>query len=280
MKKLISMGLAVVMCLSLAIPALAVEESNELTDEILNSNSIDEALLQRGIPQQILDRMSDDTKEYVYNNPSLEYGSSMCMSFDEETGEYSDLAPASEHIPDGDLDLTFSFYYDTKDNKINTIEVTFDYNWNKLPVFRWSDPIAVSWDDAKLRFVPDSFEKKDYVQYRDDDTGILLKPLLKESSQSPLSTSEAGISWEANLGGHSTIMNTVALYGNAVFKLEPQPELVPMKSIDSTIHAKYVHPQVAVAVSIAVPDFGSFTVNGTGLYQSMAEAEYIKKTLR
>ena len=268
-RRLACMGLAIVMCMSLCSTVFAA-----------NPNSIDEALSQRGIPQLILDRMSDDTKEHVYYNPSLEYGSSMCMSFNEETGDYSIVSPTSEHIPDDDLDLTFSFFYNTIGNKINTIEVTFDYNWNNLPVFRWSDPIAVSWDDAKLRFVPDSFMKKDYVQYRDDDMGLLLAPRLKESSQSPLSTSEAGISWEANLAGNSTIMTTVALYGNAVFELEPQPELVPMKSINTTIHAKYVHPQVAVAMSIAVPKFGSFTVNGTGLYQSMAKAEYIKKTLR
>lgn len=271
-RKLACMGLTIAMCMSLCCTAFASAP-----------DSIDEALLKRGIPQQIIDRMSDDTKEHVYNNPSLEYGSSMCMSFNEETGEYSDPAvvtPASEHIPDDDLDLTFSFFYNTNGNKINIIEVTFDYNWNNLPVFRWSDPIAVSWDDEKLRFIPDSFRKKDYVQYRDDDTGLLLAPKLKESSQSPLSSSEAGLSWEANLGGHSPIMTTVALYGNAIFELEPQPELVPLKSIDTTIHAKYVHPQAAVAMSIAVPKFGEFTIDGSGFYQSMAEAEYIQKTLR
>lgn len=42
MKKLISMGLAVVMCLSLAVPALAVEESNELTDEILLAMTVED----------------------------------------------------------------------------------------------------------------------------------------------------------------------------------------------------------------------------------------------
>ena len=246
-----------------------------------SNSTIDEALLDRGIPQNVLSRMGEDTKEHIFSHPELEYGSSICLNYNEETGEYYNPSAISPHghIPDDDLNLTFSFLMNTNGGEIQIVEVTFDYEWDNLPIFRWTDPIGVSWDDELLRFIPESFHKRDYIQFRDTDSGILLTPTLKEESFSPTSSSDAGISWEAQLGSNSPILTTVALYGNAVFELEPQPDMRPMTEIDTVIHAKYVHNQATIGLGIVIPKYGTITVTGNGLHDDMSATAYIRESL-
>lgn len=266
-KKFPPLALAIVMLLSITnIPAFA-------SDSIYPSESyIDSELVLRGYPQIVLDEMSFSAKQSIYNDKDLFFKGAAITTYDQQNGTFENYEISSNgtmplgQIPTSDLSLVWSINGDRNDASI--IKVVYSYSWIKLPIFRWQDPIAVSWDDALFEMKTDSFYKVD--QYNalliDTGTGEVVNEIIGgiQSEEHGYAQAQSnGVTWYADLKGYwgipggMTIMN---LYGHGEFELEKKTSA----SGTSKIYGYYVHPTVSTSLSINIGDAGNFTVSGIG----------------
>lgn len=260
MKKFLSVILSILLLLSIATPVMASEYSPE---------EIDAALLARGIPSDVIAAMDDSEKEMVYSNPNLIFLDTFSINYSEPTvGSNAEAQPYGQ-ISVSDLSLTFRIYSTlTTSNTLDFLLVTFNYRWNNLPVFRFQDCIAISWDGSKFRLKDDSFMKYDrYSAAIYDGTGnytyVSNQVFSQESGYASSSTD--GVSWYADLKGDIG-MTVTELYGSGSFTLLPAHGVTVYSGEQATLYARYVHPTISLGASIGVPDYGSFNVSCGGTY--------------
>lgn len=263
MKKILSLILAVLLLFTIASPCLAAEAT---VDEI------DAALIERGYPASVLDNLDPVQKQDIYNDEDLIYLDSFSLSYSESSTntDNSTIQPYGQ-ISTSDLELWFVLSMTTDaDNLLNELSVHFYYEWLNMPIFRFQDPIAVSWDSNKFRLLDDSFEKTDMF------SGYFLDPLnnyniiqindyVQSNEEGYASASPSGVSWYADLASPVGITVT-ELYGYGKFTLVAAHDTTVSLGTTSTLYAHYVHPTVSIGASIDVPSFGSFSVSGGGAY--------------
>lgn len=124
-KKMISLVLALVMCLGLCIPAFA---TNSVTECVM-----DDVLRGRGYPQIYLDHISITVKESLYNKPGVIFAGGTIIGYDEDTGSFVNydipidgVMPVNT-IPSSDMNLVWGVSQYTTSNNIL---VTFSYEWH------------------------------------------------------------------------------------------------------------------------------------------------------
>lgn len=231
----------------------------------LSEETMDAALVTRGYPQVVLDSMNPKAKESIYYNSDLTFNAACIIVYDEETGQSQDYAIQAGQpmpygqIPTSDLGLAWVISNDGEDY----LNVQFSYEWYSTPVFRFQDPIALSWDGSKFAMVDDTFEKTDYY----DD--YVINPVTGETtiSYGNIQSHEAGyargsddgVVWYADLKGGLSIAN---LYGEASVTLEK----LTSASGTSRMYGHYVHPTVSAGISVNIHGYGDFTVTGSGGY--------------
>lgn len=231
----------------------------------LSEETMDAALVTRGYPQVVLDSMNPKAKESIYNNSDLTFNAACMIVYDGETGQSQDYAvqagqPISfGQIPTSDLGLAWV----VSDDGENYLNVQFSYEWYSTPVFRFQDPIALSWDSSKFAMVDDTFEKTDYY----DD--YIINPVTGETTISYENIqshetgyargSDDGVVWYADLKGGLSIAN---LYGEASVTLEK----LTSASGTSRMYGYYVHPTVSPGISVDIYGYGDFTVAHSGYY--------------
>lgn len=262
-KKLVSLALIATMVMGMSITAFADEN---------DTFNLDTELLERGYPQIVLDTMDNDAKMNLYNNDAIFAGATISY-YNEEDGTFTDIiveedgsyiAPRGQ-ISTADLSLSFTYSIVKNSGKLNYIEVTYSYNWTILPVFRWQDPVSVSWDNSKFEMTDDSFSKVDkYDGYVTGASGIPIGPhigLVHSSENGYASASAAGVTWYADLKGYTGIEPT-KLYGYGTFRLKP---ISSTSSGSTTLYGHYVHPTIAISLSVSVSSYGNFSVSvGSG----------------
>lgn len=264
-KKLISTLLAFIMIVSLT-PVIAFAQEPASPSE----EAIDAALVDRGYPQIVLNEMSITAKRSIYEDTSLYFKGATITTYDEETGTFEDFEiPENGIIPYGQIstsDLSLVWSVNADEDNPDLIIVQYSYKWNKLPFFRWQDPIAVSWDSDLFEMQDDSFYKVDnYDGYVvDPSSGLILSTItggIHSQENGYAKGFSSGVTWYADLKGYLGITVT-KLYGYGEFVLEKKTS----KSGTSKIYGHYVHPTASISLSVNISDYGSFSVSGGSNY--------------
>lgn len=257
MKKVVSIVLALAMIFSLSISAFAAEASSVSEEKMI------ESLIERGYPAIYLEHTSPSVIESLYAKPDAVFEGATITTYDEQTGAFVDYEIPADgimllgQIPTADLTLTWSV---SNNNKTGTEKlVMYSYSWNKLPFFRWQDPMAVSWDSDKFEMKDSSFYKVDKYD------GFIANESYYESFTGEIKSEEygyarafdSGVTWYADLVGYLGITAT-KLYGHSEFVLRK----LATGSGSSTLYGHYVHPTASVSLSINIGDYGSFSVTG------------------
>ena len=258
-KRLVSIFLALAMCMGLAVPAVAAEPEME---------RIENALLQQGYPQVYLDNISETVKESLFQKPDLEFAGATVATYCEATGEITcydisedGIMPYGQ-IPSSDLTLTWAIGRYSNGNVL----VSYSYTWNNPPVFRFQDPIGVSWDSSCFEMKDDSFYKVDklkgFPNYGEGGLGPI-ETVTNSEAHSYANGSPSGVTWYADLPLNGAYL-VDSLCGHGEF------ELIPKKTNFSTVfYGHYVHNKLSVGLSMSVPGFGSFSVSGGGSYDEL-----------
>ena len=280
MKKLFALLLSCAMLLSFSVTAFAAESTtNNVSEEIM-----DATLLDRGYPNVILEKMSPTAKESLYEKPELVFDGGVITIYDESTGTFIDYdISANGYMPMGQIpttDLSLTWSISKNRNNSDEIFVTYSYDWDDLPFFRWQDPIAVSWDDSLFEMKDDSFYKVDkydgyYINSSGVPTGKTFTGAIKSEEYGYASGFAAGVTWYADLRGYDIIYVADALYGHGEFTLEKKTS----GTGSSKMYGHYVHPTASASVSLSVPKFGSFSVSGGSSYDERGNQKTFSYTL-
>ena len=226
------------------------------------NQTIYEVLSSRGYPQYVLYELCEEAKIDILNSESffedVEY-----IEYDENGNVIDNKNKCTAlygQIKESSLKLTIIVGKKVNNEK----NVTFNYQWNILPVNRWQDPIAISWNDAYFRLKDNSFHKVDQYDYAIGSDYSKIYSAIKSSEEAYAGAGPNGCMWYADLKGHSTTTPVFSLYGYANFTLEC------MKSSGSSqIFAKYAHKKATGSLSIGIPKFGSFSITGTSSFDEL-----------
>lgn len=233
---------------------------------------IEKNLLSRGYPQQVLNGLCDEAKEEIFLSNSI-FEEATLQCYDEQTGEASSLqfkAGQTPIMPYGQIQtkhlaLTWVISQGTRNKKL----ITFNYNWTQLPLNRWQDPIGISWDANKLYLETGSFHKVDKFTFRNGSSAPLYTGV--QSDEWAYANGGAnGVTWYADLKGHSGSMPVYGLYGYATFTLIPKTQ-----TGSSQLFSHYVHAKLSNSLAMAIPGFGSFSVSGGSFYDELGNQREI-----
>lgn len=238
---------------------------------------IDAVLLNRGYPKVVLDTMDSGAKKDIYDDSDLYFASAELLLYDEETQVFEKVSISDNgimplgQIPTTDLTLNWTTSVKkvtsgSKKGALNYIDVKYSYNWTKLPLFRWQDPIAISWDDDKFRIKDDSFYKVDkYDGYTTEVDGAIktFTDKVKSSEYGYANAYSAGVTWYADLKGYDGFNNITRLHGYSSFQLVPKST---MYSGFTTLYGHYVHPTISINSDISIGSYGCFSVSGGSNY--------------
>lgn len=273
-KRLISLALAAVMVMGMSVTAFAaeaqgnnVESATALAAEA-QSNNVDTILLERGYPQIVLDTMSEGSKNDTYMENTT-FAGAVITYYNESDGTSTQIsvnedgtyvAPRGQ-IPQADLTLTLACSKsESAAGKLNFLIIKYDYNWKKLPLWRWQDTMSVSWDPSKFEMSDDGFYKEDrYDGYIIGANGEHIGPYVNQihSSESRYASgSSAGVSWYADLKGYIGVVPT-ALYGYGRFKLVPKSTTYDGSTI---FYGQYVHSKGNKVIGVNISTYGSFSI--------------------
>lgn len=287
MKKLITLLLAVVFCISGVLSGTSCAASSpQLQETSAQQGSIDaiepnfsisvsdmkQYLLQRDYPSDYLDGLIGAQIEVLYEI-TLNDNAARFYSVENKTVPISenDSNPTRGVIPTSELNyqiaLTFSTSYYGSTQYITKVYVTITYDWLKLPAFRLNDAISVNWDSNKLGYVDNSFKEYNYGKI----------------SGSWVTYNTVNASSELTQGGLGTfaplnLQNATGLKGTVSFQVEPRPLFsmgyVPDGSA-TTINAQYTHNKNSlIGLTFAVQGV-SVSINSSGLADSIAKSSTI-----
>lgn len=255
---------ALVLMFAMFCPAFAAEINDPSEEEL------DATLAQRGYPESMLNEINISQKLELYRDPDMNYVDSFTISYDEPANNSNSGIQPYGQISTSDLSLSFYISRSLNDdNTLNKIFVQYSYNWKNIPVFRFEDCIAVSWNGDKFKMVDDTFYKVDkysgtYVDANGDTAYITDE---YHSSDTGYARGSAdGVSWYADLKGNTGTLIVTKLNGYGSFRLEPQPDVTIPVGTTTTFYGHYVHPTVSIGASITIPGVGDFSVSGGGAY--------------
>lgn len=270
-KKVISIFISMLM-LFMASASISAQNIDNHYDAIIDSE-----LLSRGYPQIIIDSMSLVAKESIYNDNELTYVSGTVTTYDDSTGESYNYTISEDNIlPIGQIsrsDLSLTWVVSRKASMPDVLLVTYSYDWKDLPLNRWQDAMAVSWDPNLFEMKTDSFHKIDLYDgyYKLDNFGLIKIEEFTRRIQSEeygyAKANAEGVTWYADLRGYlgEVIQEKITrLYGYGDFYLT--------KKVDTgtaTIYGYYVHEQLGSSLSIDIVDVGSFNIEGGGSTSEM-----------
>ena len=248
--------LAALMTFVLALTAFPVS--------VFASPSLDDQLRCRGYPDALVATMSDEEKQDIIADDAY-YESSVTYSYDENGNLLSVQSYDEPTItPYGTISSSsLVLRITTSRNSTSTAKyITLQYEWKRLPLNRFKDPICVSWDEDIFSLKIDSsnpFKRVDQYERMPSKGLPYWVTFVDETSYSD--SGDNFISWSADLKGLSDIV--VGLKGYGKFTLIPKK-----KGQKTRIRAHYVHAKIAGSFSISYGGAG-FTVSGPSNYDEM-----------
>lgn len=274
--KLLCVVLSLIIIISNPVALLANE---------MGENIPDTYLLEKGYPQCFIDVISEETKQTIYAE-DLYYAGGSIWYYDEDTGDFTEATDDGEEvgiqprgqIEDHELEMNFMFSKRyASDGTLEYIYVDFYYNWLELPVSRFQDPIAVTWDEDLFEMQSGSFHKVDWFDgmhysgtgtYIGNVIGVVHSEAYNYANSCP-----GGVSWYADLAGYITYIPT-RLYGGASFKLVPK---FSTSTGEAKIRVHYVHPFLVGSYGFDISEAGNLSLSGgSSGYDEMGTDDDVK----
>lgn len=196
------------------------------------------------------------------------------LFYDSFSISYSENQSENPIQPRGQIstdDLSLVFYISgvfNEDDEFEHLFVQFYYEWLNIPVFRYQDPIYVTWNEDKFRLEDDTFYKIDKysgVMVNTDGTHIWYTDETKSLEEGYACASPSGVAWYADLTDSFGITIT-ELYGYGCFRLVAAHDATITYGMSETLYANYVHPTFSFGASISVGALGSFDISCLGGY--------------
>ena len=287
MKKLITLMIVAVFCISIALPGNSCATNHSQKQETsaqqgcadatepdadISVNDMKQYLLQRDYPSDYLDGLIDEQIEGLYeiavNDLAARFYSveNKTVSISENDNNLTrGVIPTSELNYQIALTLATSYYGNKQ--YITKVYVTITYDWLKLPAFRLNDAIAVNWDSNKLGYVDNTFKEYNYGKV--SGTWVTYNTYTASSE-----LRQGGLGTFAPLN----LQNATGLKGTVSFQLEPRPLFsmgyVPDGSA-TTINAQYTHNKNSMVGLTFGVQGASVSINSSGLADSIAKSSTI-----
>ena len=247
MRKVISLGMCIIMGFLLMIPVVAVGEKTD----------VDTVLRERGLPQIYLDHLSDSAKESLYARSDLEFEGATITTYNQTDGSVESYDIAGDgiavynQIPAADLNLTWGIFHK---RYTDIVHVVYSYQWNRWPKDRYEDQIAVTWDSSKFQMVDNSFYKIDQYsgkRLKSDGTLGPVETVTNSREFRYAKGSATGVTWYAKLRANESVSRFAQLkqFGHGEFDLKAKSG-----GFTTTLYGHYVHNKSSSTVTINFPN--------------------------
>lgn len=289
-KRFVCKCLAIIFVLSLlSINSFAIDEgvfdigcSNDY-QEAETEAYIDEALIERGFPKAVVENLPFLTKRDLYNSPERTFAGGCYFIMDESTGEYKEIslddADYGIELQDGALtksELGFVCMGTKNTKKPGMLEITVTYEWKTLPLYRYQDIMAISWDSMYFEMEPGTFHRKDFYDgiIANEYGSTPVKGLIKTDDDSFCDASPTGVSWYADLKGYVGNVTTVTkLYGEATWDLN----VLQGTNFKKIFYGKYVHKTgITGTLGINIKTYGALSITGSSDYTQLGDSWYVE----
>lgn len=275
-KKIWSLILAGMVCLSLTISTFAVSNDPPDIDEMRAF------LISREYPADFLEKLIDPQIESLYH--SVAANNTYFYGFVTESGTIEPGYTTYADSLQNDIELTVMVgippVVSGGSQSISELYVYVYYDWTKLPSIRFSDAISLNWDSSLFAYA--SMHATDYAQ-----SGISGKWIKNATWNSPTTLGQGGLGYNPcirydELLGDASVPAS-GLKGNAEIKLVPKIEMTDVKTVSTpsqaytNFNAEYVHSTLAVTPSFSFSGTsGGVAINITTTMKSLA-ATYLFK---
>lgn len=249
-------------------------QSSAMAETLNSETNYDTYLLENGYPEFLIEEMSENEKKDLFEMGAIlesckstfydENGNSVMERVVSDADEDYKVIQRGQ-IKDTSLKLTWTISLLSNGNR----HVRYSYKWLVLPVNRWQDPMGISWNDSYFDYVSGSFYKQDQYEYLYDGT---IRPATHSTAKNFANGSDYGITWYADLKGHSSTIPVMSLFGSGSVILKPK------KTGTSNIFGKYVHRKISTSISLNIKGYGSFGISGGSGYDEMGNSTAVKVT--
>ncbi len=257
MKKMMSLALALVMCLSLCIPAFASDFSVSHAEKYAH-------LVECGIPEYVLDVQDEFSINSMYEESLTNYIALASFNQSQGLDDVNDSGISPAAVSDGSfgMDTTVLAVYASDRVTFLYYAVYTKYEWTSAPFQHLTDGITVNWDGNLLTYISGSFYyapsyKTAYTSWTDDT---------KNATTTLDNALQGGVGVTFDLEKTATLL----LRGTFFIKLEKRN--AQSGGNRTTINSNYAHTTTSVAASsLTIGTSGvSTTFTGTQSYQNSA----------
>jgi hypothetical protein len=238
-------------------------------------DTLDNELLKVGVEYDVIQTLNTFQKENLLETAKdRDYSGSKFVTYNTSSNTYNtydtnQVSLMSGYIPADELVLTLS-YFNKKDssNNLDSIRLTLYYNWDNLPLMRFSDPITISWNSNNFRAVDNSFYFVNKYEYDYLDGFYEIKRAIKTRDEGymPASSSSSGVTWYADIAG---ILQADTIYGFGYIDVEPLETVNTVKGSDQ-FHFNYAHSLSPLSISANIGEYGSVNYSG-GTYDKLGD---------
>lgn len=258
LKSCVSVLMLIVLLFVSIVPAFAVESPYDI-------------LLEKGVPVELLDSLTDDIILKIYNEIGTKSISSVTSKTVYLTEKNGDIQPAGE-ISESSLYLEISGIKLTDSGKLTGVVFILVWEWAPdKPVFRQTDSITVNWDASVFNYKGDSFCSVSLYRYTHSPQEW---QVFREYTR-PAESNQGGLGFYSPLAGdlpNYSISNS----GLAIFALNMNSPEKDKDTRSTSINVNYVHNRsivipslsftktglsVSVGTIIGLTDYASDTVN-------------------
>lgn len=223
--------------ISLSVLALALvfTTSSVYATKDNNLSELDKKLIEMGYPEYLVKEWLVPIKVDLVEN-ATGYLGSVTYYYDEETGQFYEQGDvrAQGTIPDSDMRFTVTASSTVGSNGRSRILASVDFNWDKIPFWRLTDPFGIAWDENIFRPVDSTtYYAVTHHEAKSNDFVV-------DSGNEIAYSAANGIGWNADLlsdPGQGFYYDDIYGYGRVV--LETKSTSRPSGS--SQLHANYAH---------------------------------------
>lgn len=220
-------------------------------------SALNQELIEKGYPQQLIMNLSEEEKSELKNCTFL--GASVQRYTDSGKSYKMNYTPDSTPpaLRGGIKDTTFELLVSASRDADGNIRVSMRYEWFRVPYNRYEDLVSFSWNGALFLIDAHTFDSVDFYDTKKETF------IINNVSNNFAKLSFNGGSYYANLKWG---LGVKRLHGAANFTLEPTSP-----SGESQLFVSYCHRKTLVKLSASIPNFGSITIDqGASNYDERA----------
>lgn len=202
-----------------------------LPTQVSANTNLDQMLLNRGIPQELIELMPNTQKQDIIDN-NLIFKSYENEEIEINDSNHTSSISARNTISDNTLSLTCSCYYEPNYSSSNK-QITFyvNYDWSKVPQMTLTDAYGIAWGD-NWKAVPNSH--KSYTYWK-----LAMNQGIKSNTETALAYANSyGAGWNTDIKYSYGLQYVVDNYGYGKITLEAKK---PSKTGSDQVCINYTH---------------------------------------